>query len=1247
MCSEYSLSSPNEGCSPGHYCSINATHSTPLGEVWGDICPIGHVCPSNNSQPMVCPDGSFTSVAGAVECSLCPAGSYCIEGSMVLECPPGFYCPQGTGHDWMPCPSGSYNPVVNGSSLNDCLPCPGGRFCAGTAISSFDGFEAGDCSPGYYCLEGVDSPTPTEPLLNGTGGECPQGFYCRAATQNPIPCPTGTFSNSTLLADVSECLSCTPGMYCGETNLTTPTGECAGGFICGEGATVPNPPGNDSSGYPCPVGHYCPPGTSIPLLCNPGEFNPLEGQAVCFPCPPGYYCPEGSLDFNSTICPMGHYCPEGTTHPFEFPCPPGTYRTNVGAQDLTDCTPCDPGEYCTGGQSSPDGLCDPGWFCIRGASSPQPFDLGAIDVFSNVSQQCYCSNVTVGSQCEPGFYCPMGTNQPLPCPSGMYCEGFGAMFPTGNCSAGFYCLSGASVPHPEDGVTGFPCPSGHYCDVGVAPPIPCPVGTYLNASGSDNLTDCIPCTGGFYCASEGLTLPTGPCFPGYYCPVGSIVPNDEIFICTPGHSCPEGSQNERLCEGGTYQPNFREPNCTVCPARSYCPFNASSPLTQILDCPAGFYCPEGTSLATEYACPPGTYSSLPNRGSLEECIPCPGGRYCASEGLTSSDGSGPCLAGYYCDLGAILPNPTDGVTGDICLLGHYCPEGSTDPIPCPIGTFAPVNGSMSLMDCLTCSPGEYCDSTGLSQPIGSCDAGYFCVGGSTTPTPVGSAFGDVCDLGHYCPEGASQPLPCLPGSFSSLPLATNCSLCPAGFYCTNTTSEPVLCPQGYYCPPSTGFDWLACPPGTFSNSEGLSTVNDCTLCTGGSYCSGIALRSVTGQCDPGFFCSVGSDSPTPDGVSNVGLAGPCPEGSYCPMETTVPLLCPPGTFSNVTHLVDVSQCLPCSPGFYCEESGLSIPSGLCFPGYYCTLSSSSPAPLSNDTTGGVCPIAHFCPEGSTVPLECEPGTYNPNIGREQCLPCPSGFFCPGNSTEVDLICPVGHYCPPSSSFPVPCPAGTFNDLSGRRNLSDCELCPPGLFCAQSGLATPSGPCSGGWFCTLGSPSSQPENFLYGGVCEPGSFCPNGSSSPQACSSGFYCDSFALSEVTGPCMAGYFCIQGAAAPNPTDTLTGDLCTCGHYCPPATGTPQPCPLGTYSGDRGNTGEGDCMPCDQGSYCMSEGLCAPSGPCAAGYYCPSGQSLPEPNNYICVPGHSCPEGSAMPIPCAAGMDILPLSYFCACIP
>ena len=80
----------------------------------------------------------------------------------------------------------------------------------------------GQCKAGHYCPVGSSSLTE---LL------CPMGYYCGLGTEYPVQCPNGTFSNQTGLEQESECMACTPGMYCDGFALIEPSGPCDPGNI--------------------------------------------------------------------------------------------------------------------------------------------------------------------------------------------------------------------------------------------------------------------------------------------------------------------------------------------------------------------------------------------------------------------------------------------------------------------------------------------------------------------------------------------------------------------------------------------------------------------------------------------------------------------------------------------------------------------------------------------------------------------------------------------------------------------------------------------------------------------------------------------------------------------------------------------------------------------------------------------------------------------------------------------------------
>ena len=450
---------------------------------------------------------------------------------------------------------------------------------------------------------------------------------------------------------------------------------------------------------------------------------------------------------------------------------------------------------------------------------------------------------------------------------------------------------------------------------------------------------------------------------------------------------------------------------------------------------------------------------------------------------------------------------------------------------------------------------------------------------------------------------------------------------------------------GFYCPEMTGFNLLPCPTGTFSPNGFLSSSNECLSCSSGSYCNLLNSTIVTGQCQGGYYCKNGSDSPTPS-VGHKGDAGICPEGYYCPAgDSQSPRPCPVGTFNNLTHRSNINECVKCLEGHFCGKPALSSPSGICFAGYYCKRGSSLPNPSNTTQNGGPCPVGHRCPNGTVVPIPCLPGEYNPITRRDTCLPCPSQYFCPNASFET-TECPVGYFCPNSSGSPEPCPIGTYKNYTKGSSLNECKLCPPGMFCPTAGQKEPQGLCAGGWYCRGGSWEEKPLNgsiFVNesacpllgdtGGFCAKGTFCPPGSDQPRPCTPGYYCDQDYLYKESGLCSAGFYCNGSTINHKPSDLENGGICQPGYYCTEGSSYPAPCSPGTYAPEVGNQHRNECRTCDPGTYCGSHALDKPEGNCSEGYYCPSGETKKSPPDKECQPGHYCPEGAGLHKPCPPG--------------
>lgn len=319
-----------------------------------------------------------------------------------------------------------------------------------------------------------------------------------------------------------------------------------------------------------------------------------------------------------------------------------------------------------------------------------------------------------------------------------------------------------------------------------------------------------------------------------------------------------------------------------------------------------------------------------------------------------------------------------------------------------------------------------------------------------------SVFWPRCKTKLEIYKGKSIVLICFSGSHTAVEGKDVCDVCSAGTECVLGTINPPPCPQGYFCVigSENNGQKQPCPKGTFGNRTGLRAKSECTNCLAGHYCQTPALKTVTGQCDAGYFCLQGAETSTPpdDTTNNPKWFGECPEGGYyCEQGVSAETPCPPGTFApgDVGKLTSEADCTSCTAGHYCELGHQNQESGPCDPGYYCL--EGSPTRRPNASYGGICPPGFHCPQGSSWPEPCDPGTYNNASGQAVCQNCPAGFYCSGNTT-TPLECPSGYYCPLGTLYANDnaCPAGTFNSLTGRSALSHCVSCTAGSFCDKQG-----------------------------------------------------------------------------------------------------------------------------------------------------------------------------------------------------
>ena len=395
----FHLSSLSGPCSAGYWCRQGAKTSTPTDGVTGMLCPEGSYCPQGVTVPTPCPIGTWSNSTGLRvegECISCSGGYYC-DGTGLTEpsgpCSPGYYCssnsstatPNDGGTTGAPCTAGHYCPA----GTADPIPCPHGTYMENTHAE-----VCWTCTAGYYCLTGL------------TPQMCPPGYYCPAGTGLVWqPCPSGTYSTQTGLANDTQCTACPGGYYCSETNATVVSAECSAGYYCTEGSDTPTPDVNfKGTAGPCISGHYCTIRTTVPDPCPLGTYsNTTHNQNVteCKSCVYGKYCGETGLSLPSGDCWAGFYCLQGAKYP------------NNPVEDSSG-GPCPAGHYCPNGTSYPLG-------CQKGSYSPS---TGAAECTPcPVGYYCLENSTSYASTpCPSGHYCPLSTGAPydFPCDQGYY-----------------------------------------------------------------------------------------------------------------------------------------------------------------------------------------------------------------------------------------------------------------------------------------------------------------------------------------------------------------------------------------------------------------------------------------------------------------------------------------------------------------------------------------------------------------------------------------------------------------------------------------------------------------------------------------------------------------------------------------------------------------------------------------------------------------------------------------------------------
>ena len=292
----------------------------------------------------------------------------------------------------------------------------------------------------------------------------------------------------------------------------------------------------------------------------------------------------------------------------------------------------------------------------------------------------------------------------------------------------------------------------------------------------------------------------------------------------------------------------------------------------------------------------------------------------------------------------------------------------------------------------------------------------------------------------------------------------------------------------------------------------------------------------------------------------------------------------------------MADCSPCPGGKYCNESGLSGPTGPCAAGYFCVNAAYTDEPQDYDnftsgdclcpanSTGGECQEGFFCPQGSHEPTACTGGFYCAGKGRDAVTAeCDAGWFCtsgakvprPSDGITGD-ICPPGRYCPKGTKVPQLCPIGTYSNNTGNSHQDNCTACREGSYCETRELTKPTALCSAKYYCPAG------ESIDKRLSCTKGHFCREGSPQPVHCPSGTYQDEL-QQDYCKTCPAGHYC----DSKDDLSDFTPYPCPNGYYCPNGTryATEFGCPNGTHGNGTQLFHPDQCVKCPPGKFCYGK--------------------------------------------------------------
>ena len=682
------------------------------------------------------------------------------------------------------------------------------------------------------------------------------------------------------------------------------------------------------------------------------------------------------------------------------------------------------------------------------------------------------------------------------------------------------------------------CEAGYYCPLGTSDVIPCPAGTFFNGTNANTLDQCLPCIAGSYCPLASITpiqcqantyaAPgSGVCL---NCTSGSVSsPGSAECSCVVGHkSYMDRDFTYSIVGSATYRAYAHGIPDGVFQTDGYC--NANDVCFPLINGKMNINVTKGARLFLNSVGFQGNapfpliisrtissaWSSDPTVQQIYERIETPQVYLRIHETVAKSDTTGLELhasAGLQGQNTANIVWDTSNETPGLYYIGTTWSTGTKtkmlwtsifiqDTAVASISAPYRTNGFLFASEgdslLLTGSGTVYITLKHKTAVLDSILTSEILPYTYTVPFYndsyalgiKGSSDTNDATYFHIWVRQRSALVPvkvcnkCEPGTYQSLPDQSTCSVCPAGYICRdNGTVTPEICPVGTFCPNQTAIP-SNCSAGTFQNSTGATSSNDCMACIPGNYCPVGSVNPI--NCAAGTFKS----------TSGASTCDVCPKGQYCGVATVTPNNCSAGSYRSTTGGASQSDCDACITGNYCPSG--SITPTTCAAGSY---RESTGAQSQDDC--GACPPAYYCPSASTTPSACPAGTFRGEPRATSATDC--------------ATCITGNYCPSPSYEPTNCSSGTFRNLPGGTSQSDCSACLVAQYCPLAST-TPVDCPNGTYRSTTGATS-----LADCAVCVANSYCPRRSTNPTACPSKTYSPAGSDSLLDCKCAQGYQCV----------------------------------------------------------------------------------------------------------------------------